>query len=108
MKVNVDDPVFTVQMRNPFHYSLFARGTQIQGNTCSISRPPFLSAIFDERKSREGFRLMSYTVVGSSDCRKTMKLCPNSNKKCVHVVGFFFQNKDFFKDFHFSNAGLKS
>ncbi len=85
-KLNVEFPVtfFQFTMKQLFHNSFFARCSQTQSVTCSISQKPFLPSMFDKRKRGEGFRLKLDIVVGSSDCGKTLKLYQNNNnKKCV-------------------------
>ena len=66
----------------------------------------------------EGFRLMLDAVVGSTNCRKTLKLCKKKERKkekkkekqkcsVAFVCGVFFSKKIlfFFQDFLFSNVG---
>ena len=58
----------------------------------SISRPPFLSVVFDERKSSEGFRLYRRCVVGSSDCGKHWNFLNQQQEMCFIL---YFQNNEF-------------
>ncbi len=80
--------------------SLFTRGTEIQSVTCSI-RDWHFSPPCSMSERGEGFRLMSDAVVGSSDCRKTLKLLKNSNKRCtsccfyLKIMIFFFKISTF-------------
>ena len=93
-KLNVEFNVTYFSAHNKATISLFIICQRYTNTKCYMfeSRRPFLSAMFDERKTDRGFRLMSDVVDGSFDCGKILKLCQNNTKKCILCCIFKIRN----------------